>query len=375
MERQRPKALFLGLTYAGWKARQERMEANVEADGRLAATHVKVTGWQDGGLVERIPGVPRGLKSRARGVWQTRAFASIPRPDVVWTTCCELLVPHLWAQLGPLRRPLLVETDWTIDQAEEMAEIYFRRPPRRGLARSFARAHERLLFANVSLFLPISNWAADGLRKAGVEDRRIVVLPPGVDLTLWQPAAKAPAEGRELRLLFVGGDFERKGGLLLIEAMKAGLWRECRLDVVTRDSVPEAPNVTVHRAEPNSPLLRRLFAEADLFTMPTRAECFGFATVEALASGLPAIIGDVGGARDIVSEGHNGWLIPPTVEALVAALRDALDHRERLPILAAQARRVAERKFDGVQNDRRIVDLMLEQAGSPRPVQLGEVTA
>ena len=67
----------------------------------------------------------------------------------------------------------------------------------------------------------------------------------------------------------------------------------------------------VHRAEANSPLLRQLYADADLFVMPTRAEAFGIVTVEAMASGLPVIVGDVGGGRSIVDHGKTGWLIPP----------------------------------------------------------------
>jgi glycosyltransferase involved in cell wall biosynthesis len=160
----------------------------------------------------------------------------------------------------------------------------------------------------------------------------------------------------------VGGDFARKGGALLLDVFSAQFAGRCELDVVTRESVAPRPGVRVHRAEPNAPLLRDLYARADLFVLPTQAECFGIATVEALASGLPVIMGEGGGARDIVDENETGWLIPPTGPALVAALERALAVRERLPAMGRRGRKVAEARFDGARNDRRMVDLVLEQA-------------
>jgi glycosyltransferase involved in cell wall biosynthesis len=108
-------------------------------------------------------------------------------------------------------------------------------------------------------------------------------------------------------------------------------------------------------------VLRDLYRNADLFVLPTRAECFGIAAVEAMASGLPVIFGDVGAARDIVDDGETGWLIEPTAEALARALEYALDRREQLPHMGRRAREVAEERFDGARNDARLVDLLLDQ--------------
>lgn len=94
--------------------------------------------------------------------------------------------------------------------------------------------------------------------------------------------------------------------------------------------------------------------------LPTRAECFGIATVEAMASGLPVIAGDVGGAKDIVDDGETGWLIEPTAAGLAGALEDALLRRERLWTMGRRARLVAETRFDGRANDGAVVDTVLE---------------
>jgi glycosyltransferase involved in cell wall biosynthesis len=314
-----------------------------------------------GGLIERLPGVPRGVRGRARAVVEAAPLATLPRPDVIWTSAAEASVPYLWSQLGPLRRPLFFDLDGTLEQQEQFAPVYYNRAPKTGLPAALARLRERALWSAVTLFLPWSNWAAASLRRQGVDERRIRVIPPGVDLDQWLPRPEIRGEGSDrLRLLFVGGDFVRKGGNLLLDVFRARFAALCELDIVTRDPVPPVPGVRVHRAEPNSPLLRDLYARADVFVLPTRAEFFGIASVEALASGLPVIASDLGGARDIVDDGETGWLIQPTGESLAGALERALAQRAALPSMGQRGRAIAEQRFDGARNDRLLVDLLLE---------------
>jgi glycosyltransferase involved in cell wall biosynthesis len=363
-----PRVLFLGKLYAGHRTRFRNLRAHTERDPRIRPCYRDVSGWVEDGSIERLPLIGDGLKGRLRGAVEASALARMPRPDAIWTSAGEVLLPFLWSQVGPLRRPMVLDLDWTLAQQEAMAPHYFGRPPKTGPRRTLARLQERLLWSRVTVFTPWSSWAAASLRRQGIPDERICVIPPGIDLARWQPppAGRRAGEG-PLRLLFVGGDFVRKGGDLLISALRGALAGRCELDIVTHDAVEPAPGVRVHRAEPNAEGLRRLFAEADVFVMPTRADCFGIATIEAMASGLPVIVGDVGGVRDIVDDGQTGWLIPPDGAALVAALERALDRRAALPAMGAQGRRVAESRFDGRRNDARVVELLVDLVAARRP--------
>lgn len=358
-----PRVLFVGSLYAGHRTRFLNLRAHTADDPRLIPTYRSVSGWVDGGLVERLGFLPAGLRGRARALLEASAVARLPRPDVIWTSVAEAAVPWLLPMIGPLRRPLILDLDSTFEQLDAMAEAYQGRAPRRGLALRRSLAVERVLFRRTTMFTPWSHWAAEGLVRRGVDPAQIRVLPPGVDLDAWKSAPPSRRDHRgPLRLLFVGGNFERKGGDLLIDVMRDHLGDRCTLDVVTHDDVPPTAGVRVHRAAPNSPELKRLFEAADVFVMPTRADCFGIACVEAMAAGLPVVMGDVGGARDIVDEGRTGWLIPARHDALARVLDHAVAHRAELPAMGQAARAVAEARFDGRRNDEAVAELVIEQA-------------
>lgn len=356
---KQPRALFLGTTYAGHGPRFESLLQSVEADGRMDATFRRVTGWREGGMIEALRFLPRGLRGRARATVEASAFATLPRPDVLWTSTVELAAPFAWAQLGPLRRPLIVDLDATWGQLETMAPEYDRRPTAKGLRRRFRQLREEAIWPRVSLFTPWSTWAADGLRQAGVDDARIKVIPPGVDLGRWATSRRGPIR-EKLRLLFVGGDFERKGGDLLLEVMRGPIGDRFELDIVTRSQVAPTAGTRVHRLEPQDPRLIQLYQQADLFLLPSRAECFGIATIEAMASGLPVIVTPVGGSPDIVTEGSEGWFVEPdSLDSLSRRLSEILERPSALRDAGDRARRSAERKFNAAVRNAEILDTML----------------
>jgi glycosyltransferase involved in cell wall biosynthesis len=76
-----------------------------------------------------------------------------------------------------------------------------------------------------------------------------------------------------------------------------------------------------------------LLRSSDLFVLPSLGEGFSLAIVEALAAGLPVVATRVGGAAEIIAEGHNGFLVPPADapalgEAVLRALSLTAEDRE-----------------------------------------------
>jgi glycosyltransferase involved in cell wall biosynthesis len=354
----RPSALFVGVTYVGHASRFATLEGLVERDPRLDARFARITGWRDGGLIERVPLVPRRVLGRLRALQEASALGW-RRGNVAWTSAGALALPHL--ATGPRsRRPLVVDLDWTVAQQEEMAPFYYGRPPREGKALGRALRRERRLFARANVITAWSTWAAQGVLDTGVDPGRVRVIPPGVDLDRWPRPDRKPDVDSPLRLLFVGGDFERKGGNILLELLRTLFSGTCTLDIVTRDpSVQASDNVRVHQATPNSPELKRLFGAADLFVMPGQAEAFGIAYLEAMASGLPVIAGDSGGVHDIVEHDVTGWVVRPTIEAVADAIDQALACRASLPVLGRAGRARVEQRFDARVCARQVADTLL----------------
>ena len=79
--------------------------------------------------------------------------------------------------------------------------------------------------------------------------------------------------------------------------------------------------------------LPSLYASADVLVLPSREEGMPTVVLEAMASGLPIIMTEVGGARQLVHNGNNGLIVAPigSPGALAAALSRVLKEKHRLP--------------------------------------------
>lgn len=128
-----------------------------------------------------------------------------------------------------------------------------------------------------------------------------------------------------VRFLFVGGDFTRKGGDLLLRWARETK-NSVELHLVTRDSVPGAPpNTFVHHGiAPLSKELVALYQSCDVFVLPTRADCYSLVSLEAMACGLPVVVSPLGGIPELVSDGESGYLVAPDDYAALSMCLDAL---------------------------------------------------
>ena len=145
-----------------------------------------------------------------------------------------------------LRRiPTVVSLDATPLQYDELGAAYQHPVGHHRVEHLKWRANQ-VCFERAVHVVAWSGWAKQGVVDGyGISPAKITVIPPGVTPALWRRAGPAPdARGadRPLRILFVGGDLERKGGLDLVQAVRrlrqqgqdgtAGI--EVVLDVVTR---------------------------------------------------------------------------------------------------------------------------------------------
>ena len=212
--------------------------------------------------------------------------------------------------------------------------------------------HDGRVFRAAAAIVATSDWAARDLA-ASYPDcaSKVTVLPIPVDLAAFpeewldERAGRARAAGYRPRVLFIGGDFPRKGGPDLLEAWRDGGFANiAELELVTdwplsAEALP--PGVTLTRGVATySDRWRELWRRADVYVMPTRHEAFGIVYEEAAASGIPAIGSDINAVPEIIQDGATGCLVRPGDRAALAgalrALLESADLRSRMGIAARE---------------------------------------
>jgi glycosyltransferase involved in cell wall biosynthesis len=267
------------------------------------------------------------------------------------TTLALLCVDHF------RNKPTILSTDGTPSNKRDMREAYGLK--RQGRQRERAkRALYRNVYGTAAGLVGWSNWVKKSfVEDYGYREEDVAVIPPGVDLA----AFAAGDRNHELpRILFVGGDFERKGGLLLLEVFRQRLRGKAELILVTRDDVKPEPGVRVHRnVQANSAELRELYATSDIFALPTYADCFSLVGMEALAASMPFVATRVGGIADIVREGETGHLLNAGDSATLGDVLEALvADPERRRSMGEKGRADAVLRFDAHENARRLFEFV-----------------
>nr|WP_145545734.1 glycosyltransferase family 4 protein [Variovorax boronicumulans] len=219
-------------------------------------------------------------------------------------------------------------------------------------AQVLLEASERRALACARQVLVTSPATASALQAYAVPAARIAVVVPGTD-----PAAPARGSAQGLSLLCVATVTPRKAHALLLQALAALRDRTWHLHCVgslERDadnaaaaqalarSLGLADRVTWH-GEVDAQPLQALYAQADLFVLPSLYEGYGMAFAEGLAHGLP-VLGCAAGAVPGTVPATAGVLVPPgDGPALQAALQALLDDVPRRRALAAGARSAGQR--------------------------------
>jgi len=190
--------------------------------------------------------------------------------------------------------------------------------------------------------------------KRGFDPEKLKIFPRGLDTELFHPTRRDPAFFRkfgetngQVRLLYVGRVSREKDLDLLAEAYRRlreeGL--SIQLFVVGHgpyskefsEALPEALFTGYLKGED----LARAYASADIFVFPSTTDTFGNVIIEAQASGLPVIVSDSGGPKELVDNERNGLITKShDLGDLVRAIRELVadpDRRKRMGTLARES--------------------------------------
>jgi glycosyltransferase involved in cell wall biosynthesis len=169
----------------------------------------------------------------------------------------------------------------------------------------------------------------------GIDAAKLRILPRGLDTELFTPGRSDAnfwkqfgCDGTGVRLLFVGRVSKEKDLDVLVQAFK-NLRKEglpVQLSIVGHGPYSAALAQLLPEACYTGYLsgtdLARAYASADIFVFPSTTDTFGNVILEAQAAGLPVIVSDVGGPRELVTHGVNGLV---TRARNVADFTDAIE--------------------------------------------------
>jgi glycosyltransferase involved in cell wall biosynthesis len=197
---------------------------------------------------------------------------------------------------------------------------------------------------------------------------KITVIPPGVNVHEWRRPMPRVPHADPVKILFVGGDLERKGGLVLLEAFRALRHLGLELHLVTKDRLPPEPGVFVYNdLGANSQALKDLYHTCDIFALPTFADALAMVLSEAGASGMAIISTNVGAIPELVRNGETGLIVPVgDAASLTQALRDLATNPDLRMTLGERAAAYVTRHYDAPSNASRLLGLLKAEADAAR---------
>jgi glycosyltransferase involved in cell wall biosynthesis len=366
---KQPCFLFVSTPFSGIEAFVRNIQAALNERNRDVESHWLFIEWSPKEWIASLPLVSGNWTLKGGLVARSRIRAlegSGKRFDAAFFNS---IVPLPLLGSFVRRVPVVLSLDTTPHLLEQYSQWYHVRGSNvmDRLGWSGKKNRLRRIYSRAEYILPWSGMVYDSLiRDYEVSENKVKVLPPGIDLKKWkrpQRSSRMTQSGRKPNILFVGGDFERKGGDLLLKTAQREEFQQCEFHVVTRTALPGLhPNVHVHTdLGINSEPLLALYREANVFVLPTRADFAPTTSIcEAMAMELPIISTNVGGLDKVVIDGKNGFVIPIDNEELLADKLRVLVSSEALRReMGLKGRAIMESEFDITKSVDTIIEFMI----------------
>jgi glycosyltransferase involved in cell wall biosynthesis len=307
----------LGCYYSGYPRWKLGADATVDIRTHSFRTNVVY------GLLKFMPEKFRP-NSRALFVWQDRGFdrwtaAHLEACDFIHAMPGQALETFRAARQLGIRTVLNHATGPVRDWVRIMEPEYVRA----GLRLTDACPYDEEYFAREEQEYALADWhcaassvVRDQLIALGMAADRVWVMPYGADERVFHPGNAEPS--REFRIVFAGQAGLRKGVKTLLDALTlAGRsdWRvdffgavlgEARGDL---DAYRGPSRLEFHGPVPQN-VLAESFRTGSVLVLPSLEEGFGLVVPQALNCGLPCIVSDRVGGKDLIRHRENGSIVP-----------------------------------------------------------------
>ncbi len=304
-----------------------------------------------------------------------KRYAQLIEPRIQAENFDILLFPGASAALAYLKVtdiPIIYFSDATFSQ---MSGYYEYLTNLLTFSECWGHEAERRAIHKADMILYPSHWAAQGaIRDYHYQTDKIHVIPCGCNAPLIPERQDILSlrrnDAKTLQLLFIGGDWKRKGGELAFESMLELNSRGIETRLTICGNCP--PSVRKHsqvdffgfldqNKEEELQTLQQQYMNASILIVPSRAECFGFVFADAAAHGLPVLTTDTGGISDYVEDNVNGYLLPIEAGARVYADKIAFiwAHKEKYQQLSMGSRDKYEQELNWDQWGLKVSELFI----------------
>lgn len=233
---------------------------------------------------------------------------------------CDLIfAPVSSKELGFLETdlPIIYLSDATPKLIKQTYKIY-------GNEEEFLQASQQEIVAlkKATKLVYSSKWAANSaLNDYDADPSKIEIVPFGANVDTIPDANETlkKCQISKCHLLFIGKDWERKGGNIAYQTLLSLLDMGVDAELLMMGCTP--PSEFQHKKLKVIPFLNKNISEeqeqfsqillnSHFLVFPTRADCSPIVICEANAYGIPVITTDVGGIPTILKEGQNGYMLP-----------------------------------------------------------------
>lgn len=222
-----------------------------------------------------------------------------------------------------------------------------------------------------------SNWAArSAIEHYGADSSKIEVVYYGANidrhcsLEVVKQRIK-DNDGSKCTLLFIGVDWQRKGGDIALNVARELHGQKIEVELVVVGCVPPGPvpdYVTVHpfiskQDKSGRELINQIFLSATFLILPTRADCLPVVIAEANSFGLPAISTKVGGIPEVIKDDRNGktFSVNAPIGDYCAYISDLMADPGRYRQLALSSYHEYESRLNWKSAGESVKELLLER--------------
>ena len=297
----------------------------------------------------------------AKGVYFDRTFlgAKLLASTIDYTkidSCDYIMVVHYFhvPAFGKINKPIIYHSDATFELANN---YYLHNMPRWNVRQ--AEQIEKMALDHSTWHLSSSEWRENSVvNHYGINRKQCAVLEYGSCIDT-EGIRRTPLNDGILHLLFMGVDWERKGGEIAVETTRLLNERGIKT-VLTVMGLKVEPDSCKNREyinfvgflNKNTPAeyerMKQIFCTTDILLLPTKAECSAVVFCEAADYGTAVVTYDTGGVVSYVKNGLNGSRLPEGSPA--SAFADEIERIWKtdgeLDRLSSGARKMAQERLN-----------------------------